>query len=145
MELHAVKMFYDRREGLVELEDDVLSIVSQVREAFGDKVKICLEPTTGHYVFSENSADGTERLIFTTEVLDGRCLTRLIAADSNARGYKDAYELMEKEQDDYRAARDEEKLDRIREAAEGLAWALGDGKHGPGYHQGIHIKKDIHA
>jgi hypothetical protein len=145
MELHAVKTFYTARDGLVELEDDVLSIVSQVREAFGDKVKICLEPTTGHYVFTENSADGTERLIFTSETLDARCLTRLQAADSTGRGYIDAYDLMEKEQDEYRAQQDEERLDRVREAGERLAWALGDGKHGPGYHQSIRITKDIHA
>lgn len=124
MELHAIKTFYDNRHGLVELEDDVLSVVSQVREAFGDKVKICLEPTTGHYVFTENSADGTERLIFTTEVLDARCLTRLQDADSTRRGYSDAYDAMEKEQDDFRAREDELMKDKIRDGAEQLAHAL---------------------
>jgi len=124
MELKAVKMFYDARLGLVELEDDVLSIVSQVRELYGNKVKICLEPTTGHYVFSENSADGTERLIFTTPTLDARCLTRLVAADSTARGYTDAYELMEREQDEFRAREQEQMRETIRDEAERLTHAL---------------------
>jgi hypothetical protein len=124
MELYAMKLFHSNREGLVELEDDVLSIVAQVREAYGDRVKICLEPTTGQFVFSENGADGTERLIFTAEALDARCLTRLMQADSHGRGYTDAYDLMEREQDELRAQQEEANRARIRDEAERLAHAL---------------------
>ena len=53
MELRAIKAFYDAREGLVTLDDDVLSIVQQVRELYGDKIRVCWEPTTEHYVLSE--------------------------------------------------------------------------------------------
>ena len=140
-----LKVFYDQREGLVELEDDVLSIVRQTREHFGDRVKICLEPTTGEYVFSENCADGTERLIFTTPELDGRALERLIASDSHMRGYEDAYDHLEAEQDRAQRELDEERLEKIAEAGERLAWALGDGKHGPGYKQSIRVTKEIRA
>lgn len=145
MELHALKVFYDDRLGLVELEDDVLSIVRQVREAYGSRVKVSLEPTTGHYVFSEDCEDGTERLIFTCEDLDGRALERLRAADGHARGYEDAYDRAEREQDELQAAADEERLTKVRDAGERLAWALGDGKAGPGYHQSISVTKEISA
>jgi hypothetical protein len=145
MELHAVKAFYDSREGLVELDDDVLSIVRQVREAYGDRVKVNWEPTTEHYVFVEACTDGTQRLIFTTPTLDARALTRLLDSDSQLRGYIDAYDKLEGEQDRAQQETETRNLDRIREAAEGLAWALGDGKHGPGYKQSISIPKDIDA
>jgi hypothetical protein len=145
MELHAMKVFYSDREGLVELEDDVLSIVRQCREKYGDRIKICLEPTTGEYVFSERCEDGTERLIFTTPELDGRALERLIASDSQLRGYEDAYDLLERRQDQAQAEMQGERLEQIAEAGERLAWALGDGKHGPGYKQSISIPKEISA
>lgn len=131
MELHAIKTFYSRREGLVELEDDVLSIVRQVREAHGNRVKICWEPTTGMYVFSENCEDGTERLIFMVEELDGRALERLAQADSLSRGYDDAYDRLEREQDEAFARADEEKAERLREEGERLAHALKQDGIGP--------------
>lgn len=145
MELHAIKAFYDERHGLVELEDDVLSIVRQTREHFGNRVKITWEPTTEHYVFIENCEDGTERLIFTTDVLDARSLLRLIASDSHGRGYEDAYDKKEREQDQAQAELDAQNMEGIRDAGERLAWALGDGKHGPGYKQSISVTKDIRA
>jgi len=145
MELRAIKSFYTSREGMVTLDDDVLSIVRQVRELYGDKVKICWEPTTEHYVFIENSADGAERLIFTTPELDGRAFERLLASDSHARNYEDPYDASEREQDELHARRDEPYLDQIRGAGEELAWSLGDGKHGPGYKQSIHVKRDLDA
>jgi hypothetical protein len=95
VELRAVRTFYSDRDGLVTLEDDVLSIVRQVKELYGDTVKISLEPTTGHYVFSEMCADGVERLIFTTPELDPRALDRLREADAQTRGAVDQYDLQE--------------------------------------------------
>lgn len=145
MELRAIKSYYSAREGLVTLEDDVLSIVRQVRELYGEKVKIHWEPTTEHYVFTENSEDGTERLIFTTPELDGRALTRLLASDSHTRDYEDPYDAAEREQDELQDRRDELQMDRILSAGEELAWSLGDGKYGPGYKQSIHIKRDLDA
>jgi len=124
MELRAVKSFYTTPEGLVTLDDDVLSIVRQVREAHGDRIRISWEPTCGHYVFSENCADGTERLIFICEELDGRAMQRLAQADSQSRGYEDAYDRSEREQDEALAAREEAARERLRESGERLAHAL---------------------
>lgn len=124
MELHAVKAYYSQHHGLVELEDDVLSIVRQVREVYGNRVKIAWEPTTEHYVFSEHCDDGTERLIFTTPELDGRALERLLRSDSHGRGYEDVYDRQEREQDEAFAARQEADRERLRESGERLAHAM---------------------
>jgi hypothetical protein len=127
MELHAVKCFYTQREGLVELEDDVLSIVRQVRDLYGNRVKVNWEPTTGHYVFVESSEDGTDRLIFTTPELDGRALDRLIASDSRARGYEDAYDKAERDQDQVQAAIDKDHMQQVTDVGEQLHWVFHSG------------------
>ena len=141
MELYAMKTFYDNREGLVTLEDDVLSIVTQVRELYGHRIKICLEPTTGHYVFSERCEDGTERLIFITEELDARCLDRLRRADSHSRGYEDPYDVAEREQDRILAEKDQKSMEGIMEAGERLAWAFEEDGKGTGAQ--ILVSRDI--
>src|SRR5215471_7199231 len=143
MELYAMKSWYDNREGFVELEDDVLSIVRQVRELYGHAIKICLEPTTGQYVFSENCEDGTERLIFMTDELDARCLERLLRADSQLRGYVDPYDEHEREQDQIWADQHEASMERVHDAGERLAWALEQDGRGTGAQ--ILVTKDIHA
>jgi hypothetical protein len=143
MELRALKTFYSLREGLVTLEDDVLSVVRQVRELYGDRIKICLEPTTGQYVFSENCGDGSERLIFTTPSLDARSLQRLLTADSQLRGYEDPYDKAEREQDEAFMEKDKTALDGIRDAGERLAWAMEE--DGKGTHAQAHITKDLSA
>jgi hypothetical protein len=143
MELRAMKTFYSAREGLVTLEDDVLSIVRQVRQLYGDRIKICLEPTSGKYVFSENCADGTERLIFVADELDPRTLERLLKADSQLRGHEDPYDAAEREQDELMRQKDEQALEGVRDAGERLAWAMeADGK---GTHAQILVTKNINA
>lgn len=141
MELRAMRTFYTAREGLVSLDDDVLSIVSQVKQLYGNRIKVCLEPTTGEYVFSENCEDGSERLIFTTTELDARCLERLLQADSQLRGYEDPYDRAEREQDEALRAADEQALDGIRDAGERLAWAMEE--DGKGTHAQILVTRDI--
>jgi hypothetical protein len=131
MELHAIKSFYDSRQGLVELDDDTLSIVRQVRELYGNRVKVSWEPTTEWFVFSENCNDGTERLIFTTPELDGRALERLLMADSQARLYQDAYDKNEQEQDEALARRDSAGQERLRDHGERLAHGLKKDDIGP--------------
>ena len=127
MELHAVKCFYTQRDGLVELEDDVLSIVRQVRDLYDNRVKVNWEPTTGHYIFVESSEDGTDRLIFTTPELDGRALDRLIASDSRARGYEDAYDKMERDQDQAQEAIDKDHMQQVADVGEQLHWVFHSG------------------
>jgi hypothetical protein len=143
MELLALRTFYDERHGLVELTDDMYSIVRQVRELYGGRVTVHRDDTHGHYYFVEHSEDSTERLIFITDHLDNRDLERLMKADSTGRNYTDPYLEAEKAQDQEQKDEDDKKMERLMEAGEGLAWAMGDGKFGPGYKQSIHIKRDI--
>jgi len=143
MELYAMKSWYDNREGFIELQDDVLSIVRQVRELYGHRIRICLEPTTGEYVFSEMCEDGTERLIFGTNELDPRALERLMRADSHLRGYTDPYDEAEREHDRTMDEKDKASLDKLGDAGERLAWALEQDGRGTG--ASILVTKDIHA
>ena len=123
--LHAVKLYYDADLGqLVELDDDVLGIVRQVRELFGDKVAINLDPLSGWYHLTEHCEDGTERLIFSTDELDGRTLERLQRADSQGRHYVDPYLAIEHEQDEAQAEIDAQYREQLNEHGEHLLWAM---------------------
>jgi hypothetical protein len=124
MELRAIKSYYDNRTGLVTLDDDVLSIVSQVREQYGSRVKISWDPLSEHFVFSEMCDDQVERLIFTTLVLDGRALDRLMRSDSQRRGYEDPYDADERLQDKLRDALDDETREKTKEPLERLVHEL---------------------
>jgi hypothetical protein len=132
MELHAVRVFYCQEAGgLVELEDDVLSIVRQVKDLYGDTIRIHMDPVDGSYVFVEHCADGTERLVFATNELDARAVERLQRSDSTRRGYIDPYDQAEREQDAYLAVSDRDK-DVLNDVGERLAHALRqDGAQSP--------------
>jgi len=116
--LHAIRSFYDQRLGLVTLEDDVLSVVRQVRELYGGRVFVLLDEITGAYHLVENSAEGMERLIFTTDTLDARTLVRLQEADSQWRGHEDPYLKMEQDQDADDKANQDLMQERFREPLE---------------------------
>jgi hypothetical protein len=129
MELHAVKAWYDNRLGMVTLEDDVLSIVRQVRERYGTKVSIMLDEDLGVYHFVEHGDDHTDRLIFSTPELDQRALDRLLRSDSHTRTYQDPYDAAEHAQDESNALKDRVFGERVMEVGEELAHALRkDGK-----------------
>ena len=122
--LHAIKTFYDNQLGLVTLEDDVLSIVRQVRELYGDRVYVMLDETNGFYHFVEHCEDQTERLIFTTDSLDARALERLQKADATWRGHIDPYDAVEAEQDELNEAADRSLSERMREPLERFVHTL---------------------
>lgn len=124
MEIPTLKAFYSRREGLMEVDDDVLSIVRQVRDQYGDRVKVHWEPTTEKFVFVENCADGEERLIFMVDELDGRALERLLLADKEWWGHSDPYDQQEREQDRLQQQLEDEGRERVHESGERLAHAL---------------------
>ena len=148
MRLHAVKSFYDNRMGLVTLEDDVLSIVSQVRERYGDRISVQLDPDTGAYHFVEHCEDSTDRLIFSTVELDGRCLDRLARADSQVAsmwGVEDPYDAAEREQDEAQKLIDQELREGIREHGEELIFALQKGGKAPRLPTKVYIPRGIDA
>lgn len=124
MELYAMKSFYDNRLGLVTLEDDVLSIVSQVRELYDRRVTVELDPDRGVYHFIEHCEDGTDRLIFTVDELDGRALLRLQVADSQRTGFEDPYDAAERAQDKAQADQEAVGREKVAEQGERLIHAL---------------------
>jgi hypothetical protein len=123
--LYAMKSYYSSEHGaLITLEDDVLSIVSQVRDLYGDKVSIQLDPDNGWYHFVEHGDDGTDRLIFSVDCLDPRALDRLRRADSHTRGFKDPYDAAEREQDELQSLMQREQTEQVLEAGEELIFHL---------------------
>lgn len=124
MELRAIQNWYSLREGMVTMEDDVLSIVRQVRDLYGDRITIEADERMGCYHFVEHCEDKTDRLIFTTELLDARCIERLMMGDQSSRGYEDPYDAAEREQDENHARIEDQYRQQIREYGESLAHAL---------------------
>lgn len=126
MELLPMKHWYDARDGWVELQDDVLSIVRQVRELYGNRITIELAPgdTPEPYAFVEHCEDTTDRLIFTCATLDGRAIERLQRSDSHSRVYVDPYEESEREHDRISEEFEENAKSRIRAIGEQIAHAL---------------------
>jgi len=125
MEMLPMKAWYNHEHGVIELEDDVLSIVRQVRELYGRRITIELLPGNSEpYAFVEHSEDGVDRLIFTVEELDPRALERLLRSDSHSRAYVDPYEAQEAEHDRLQEAKDEHSREQLAEVAEEMAYAL---------------------
>lgn len=125
MEMLPMKTWYTDRDGWVELEDDVLSIVRQVRDLYHGKVTVEFLPDSSEpYAFVEHSGDGVDRLIFTCVELDGRALERLLRSDSASRSYVDPYDEAEKEQDRLQTERDRAILERTGELSERMAYAM---------------------
>lgn len=125
MEMLPMKAWYDREHGVIELEDDVLSIVRHVREIYGENVTIELIPNGAEpYAFVEHSEDGTDRLIFTCTTLDGRALERLLRSDSHIRSYVDPYDEAEQAHDRLQDEKDAVSKEKLGEVAEEIAYAL---------------------
>jgi len=142
MRLHAIPSWYTEG-GLVTLEDDVLSIVSQVREIYGDRIYIEMDPRHGTYHFVENCADGAQRLIFSTAVLDPRALDRLRRADSHWHGYEDPYDAAERAQDEAHALADAKFGEMIQEVGEEMAFALRREGRAPRFPLPVAIPKEV--
>ena len=120
-----LKAWYNHDHGVIELDDDVLSIVRQVRELYERRITIELLPGSPEpYAFVEHCEDGVDRLIFTCVELDPRALERLQRSDSHSRAYVDPYEAQEREHDRLLAARDEHSKEQLAEVAEEMAYAL---------------------
>lgn len=125
MELQPLKAWYDNDQGVIELEDDVLSIVRQVRELYGTRITIELLPDSPEpYAFVEHCEDGADRLIFTCATLDGRALERLLRSDSQNRMYVDPYDESEQAHDRLQDEKDEASKEKLEPVAEEMAYAL---------------------
>jgi hypothetical protein len=143
MELHAVKAWYDQRLGMVTLEDDVLSIVRQVRELYGNRVSIELDENHGMYHFVEHGEDHTDRLIFSTPELDYPAFVRLQQSDSQGRIYQDPYDAAERAQDELNAEKDRVFGEQVKEVGEELAHALRKEGMAPYFPTPVAIPREI--
>lgn len=125
MEMLPMKAWYNHEHGVIELEDDVLSIVRQVRETYGRRITIELLPDNSDpYAFVEHCEDGTDRLVFTCVELDGRALERLLRSDSHSRGYIDPYDESEQAHDRLQEEKDHVSKEKLGEVAEEIAYSL---------------------
>jgi hypothetical protein len=137
-EIKGLPFYMDRGE-MVQLEGDVLGIVQQVRD-ISPRVKIYWNDQAEHFDFTEVSIDGqSERLIFSVRELDQRAVSRLRMSDQ-WRGREDPEHVLPDDEDflsviDHDDAVEEKERkdktrDKLYDAGERLAWALGEDRRG---------------
>lgn len=153
MEIHPIKTWFDKRHGVVEVPDDVLGVVRQVKQMADGRLTIYWNDQSSKFDVVERCLDGTDRLVFSVDELDARVLTRLQnadhwGADTPDRGMKRADEddfLADLER--YEAEVKEQEWDGVRgrteEIGERLAWALDNVTDRPSVGGSILVKKDI--
>jgi hypothetical protein len=141
----ALKRFYTNRTGFVELEDDVLGVVSRIREISDGRITVELDDDTGVYHLVEHCEDTTDRLVFSTAQLDGRVVERLLLADSQRRGHQDPYDAAEREQDAIWAQQEYEGLEKVKEVGEELVYHLRRAGRAPYMPVPVAIPKDVNA
>ena len=140
MEIHAVSTWIDQHHGVVRVEDDVANVVRDIH-AISSRIHVFFNEQTGNFDLVESCLDNTERLIFSVEHLDARVVNRLHLADQWQGREDPAHPLDEDE--DFLSAMDsseeaekasvkEEKMERVRDAGERLAWALEQDRRGVG-------------
>lgn len=131
--------FYMDRGQMVQLEGDVLGIIQQVRD-ISPRVKIYWNDQTENFDFTEVSPNGeSERLIFSVDQLDQRAVSRLRMADQ-WRGREDPEHVLPDDEDFLsvidrddaadEAAKKEKTRDKLYDAGERLAHALGEDRRG---------------
>jgi hypothetical protein len=132
MQIHGIKSWFDRHEGVVVVEDDVQNVVRGIRE-LSDRLHVFYNPQTEGFDIVEKCLDSTDRLVFSVPELDMRVLDRLRRADHWHGQEVPSHVLGESEDfvaevdawnEKHQADKDAEGFERIREAGERLAWAL---------------------
>lgn len=150
MELYALKTWYDRHHGIVEVEEDVLNIVQQIK-AIDSRIHVFYNEQTEKYDLVEHCLDGVQRLVFSVRELDARVIRRLHEADhwgGNATpdryirpDEEDFASIMDRDNKQLERELEERTRDRLGDAGERLAWALDAA--GVGMKDSILITKDL--
>lgn len=132
MEIHAVKVWADRRQGMVVVEDDVQNVVRDIK-AIDDRLVIYWNAQGEEFDIVERCLDGVERFVFSAKTLDQRVVHRLRNAD-HWHGRTDANWVLGDDEDilaqvDAHNEAMEENLnqqlrDQIAYAGEAIAWAM---------------------
>lgn len=144
MEIHGVQTWYDSHHGVVSVEDDVLNVVREVREIAGGRIHVFYNERAQQlgrpcYDLVESCLDGTDRLVFSVHQLDQRVVNRLRSADQ-WRGRDDPEHVLPEEADfltemddqneEWFAGKEADSRQRLYDAGERLAWAMGEDKRG---------------
>ena len=144
-QIPAIRSFYTHRHGLVELTDDVLGVVLRIREISDGRIKVEMDDDTGWFHLVEYCEDTTQRLVFSTQELDGRVVERLLRADSQSRGYEDPYVAQERAQDEAFKAQQDAAVEKVKEHGEELLFHLRRDGRAPRMPVPVSIPKDVHA
>lgn len=80
MEIPAVSTWFDRRQGVVVVEDDVQNVVRDIK-AIDPRLIVYYNDQADEFDIVERCVDRTERLVFSVPSLDQRVLDRLRRAD----------------------------------------------------------------
>lgn len=149
MELHAVRTWFDKNHGMVSVDDHVTNVIRDIREISDGRVRVYYNTQSGGYDLVETCDDHTDRLVFSTDALDQRCVERLRAADHWLGGNsehqvpdeEDFVSRLDAENEEIRKNLEQENWGRVGDAAERIAWAMEfDGR---GTQASISVAKDL--
>lgn len=143
-QLRAVKAWYSAdRRGFIELQDDVLGIVSQVRQLYGDKITVELDDERGVFHFVAHGDEGETYLIFTVSELDQRALDRLQLSDTHNRYHQDPYDEVERAQDALDRAKEQAQRESISAMGEELLFHMQREGQAPFLPRPIYLPKGL--
>jgi len=132
VEVHSIRSWVNRRDGVVVVEDDVQNIVRGIKE-ISDRLHVFYNPQSEGFDLVESCLDSTDRLVFSVPELDNRVLDRLRLADhwhgedqpNHVLGdSEDFVARVDEHNVKIQAAIDAKAMDKVRDAGERLAWAL---------------------
>lgn len=151
MEVRGVKTWIDSHHGVVELEDDVLNVVRDIKQ-LDPRLHVFWNPQSEAFDIVEYCLDHEQRLVFSVKELDPRVLPRLRGADhwggnQTPEHYitpddEDFVALMDADNEALAAAHTQASRQKLQDAGERLAWALDIGA-GLSYKSSISVKEDI--
>lgn len=154
MELHAISTWYDKKAGVVRMDDDVQGVIRRIKEV-NPRLHVYFNEQADRkglppFDVVEHCLDGEERLVFSERELTMKTVDRLLRADQ-WRGREDPEHMLGEDEDfltqvdsfnDKQEQENRERdRDRVREVGERLAWALEE--DGRGVHASILVKKDL--
>lgn len=151
MEVHGIRSWFDAREGVVVVEDDVLNVVRDIK-AISPRLQVFHNPQSDEFDIVESCLDGAQRLVFSVEKLDGRVLHRLRSAD-HWHGEDLPHHVLEDDEDfvarvdehnaQREVARSAETAEAVADVGERLVWALDWAKDRPSVGGSVRVPKGV--
>lgn len=151
MEVHAVKTWFDKKHGVVLVDDDVQNVVRDIK-ALSDRLHVYFNPQTEGFDIVESCLDGTDRLVFSAAELDQRIIHRLHGADhwhgqdipEHVLGDDEDYVAkIDDHNEQVQAELDEKFRNQIYDVGERLAWALDWAKDHHSVGGSIRVPRDL--